>query len=60
MKNKVIAFIIMISLVSGVVPTVFASAEVGKYEIHLSPHGLDENDGTIENPVKTFERARNL
>jgi len=57
--KKIISLFIFISVLCSVIPSVMAE-EAGVYEIHLSAEGSDLNDGSKANPVKTFERARNI
>lgn len=60
MKN-IITILIAISLIGSVIPVSFAEETVSEiHEIHISPDGNNENDGSAENPVKTFERARDI
>lgn len=42
--------------------TVFDEGEfvMGEYDIVVSPDGDDANDGSLENPIKTFEKAKEL
>ena len=42
--------------------TVFDEGEfvMGEYDIIVSPDGDDANDGSLENPIKTFEKAKEL
>ena len=58
MRKIISFFIIVIMLFAGVPPTL--AQEDGVFKIHLSADGSDANNGTIENPVKTFERARDI
>lgn len=58
--KKTVIFLMMMSMLCGSIPTVFAESENAVLQIHLSPDGSDLNDGTAESPVKTFERAREL
>ena len=31
---------------------------MGEYDLVVSPDGDDSNDGSLENPIKTFEKAK--
>ncbi len=37
-----------------------AAAEESAFTVYVAPEGNDANPGTLENPVKTLERARNI
>lgn len=48
--------------IGGSVKTVFDEGEftMGSYDLVVSPDGNDNNSGTVDAPLKTFERAKEL
>ena len=55
---KIVSLLIIISLLFN--GTSIIMAQDSTVEIHVSCNGSDENSGTVNSPVKTLERARNL
>ena len=58
MKKKILLFLIVLSVLLNFLPTVIAENII--VEIHVSVDGSDDNSGTVLNPVKTLERARDI